>query len=66
MKKLRQKYRSVKDQKRRSGNSANPKKEWRFFNDIDKLLFKKHNINLLSVFNTSMEGENKDTDNSGK
>ena len=66
MKKLRQKYKSVKDQKRTSGNSANPKKEWKFFNNIDKLLCKKHNINPLSVFDTSMEGENKDTDNSGK
>ena len=44
IKKLRQKYKSVKDQKRRSGNSANPKKEWKFFKQIDQFLCKKHNI----------------------
>ena len=67
IKKLRQKYKSVKDQKRRSGNSANPQKEWKFFKQIDQFLCKKHNVSPPSIIDTSADPEHKDTDdNCGK
>jgi hypothetical protein len=55
LKKLRQKYKSVKDQKNKSGNSANPKREWKFFQEIDKFMYTKHNINPPSLIDTSAD-----------
>ena len=70
IKKLRQKYKSVKDQKNKSGNSANPKRELKFFQEIDKFVRTKHNINPPSLIDTSVdsvETKNKQVgDNSSK
>ena len=70
IKKLRQKHKSVEDQKNKSGNSANPKREWKFFQEIDKFMCAKHNINPPSLIDTSVDSvkmENKQVgDNSSK
>ena len=61
IKKLRQKYKSVKDQKNKSGNSVNPKREWKFFQEIDKFMCTKHNINPPSLIDTSVDSVETET-----
>ena len=70
IKKLRQKYKSIKDKANKSDNSANPKREWKFFQEIDKFMCTKHNISppsLIDIFVDPIDPENEDADdNSSK
>lgn len=42
MKKLRQKYKEEKDKTKKSGTGAG--KKWKFFDDLDAFLMRKHNV----------------------
>ena len=55
MKKLRQKYKAEKDKTRRSG--SNRGKQWKFFNNMDAFLSRKHNIEPPVIIDTMSEKE---------
>lgn len=59
MKKLRQKYKTEKDKKRRSG--TNRAKEWKFFTKMDGFMSQKHNVNPPFVTDTMAEQEAQNT-----
>ena len=50
MKKLRQKYKSEKDNARKSGN--NRKKPWKYFEQLDRFLSQKHNVTPAALLDT--------------
>ena len=50
MKKLRQKYKSEKDNQRKSGNSR--KKPWKYFEQLDRFLSQKHNVTPAALIDT--------------
>lgn len=56
MKKLRQKYKQEKDKTRQTGNSAG--KKWKFFDDINQFLEKKHNISPPTLVDTMASSSN--------
>ena len=59
IKKLRQKYKTEKDKKRRSG--TNRAKEWKFFTKMDGFMSQKHNVNPPLVTDTMAEQEAQNT-----
>ena len=60
LKKLRQKYKTVKVNKKESGNSKG--REWKFFKKMDSILSTRHNVQPPAIVDTMAEDEN----NSGK
>ena len=59
MKKLRQKYKTEKVKKRRSG--TNRAKEWKFFTKMDGFMCQEHNVNPPLVTDTMAEREAQNT-----
>ena len=53
IKKLRQKYKQQKDKSRQTGNGAS--KKWKYFDEIDVFLSKRHNVNPPAVVDTMAE-----------
>ena len=71
MKKLRQKYKEEKDKTRKSGNGKG--KKWKFFDEIDAFLMKRHNVTppclvdtMKEVEDQSSESIEEDNSNTGK
>ena len=50
LKKLRQKYKTVKDNKKKSGNSKG--REWKFFKKMDSILSTRHNVQPPAIVDT--------------
>ena len=61
MKKLRQKYKQDKDKTRRTGNAA--VKKWKFFDEIDTFLTKRHNVTPPALVDTMAETADVQLDN---
>ena len=58
MKKLRQKYKTEKDNARKSGN--NRKKPWKYFEQMHSFLSHKHNVTPAALIDTMAVGEKDD------